>query len=156
MKYNFKYKTTALDLWQLSMYGIYGSMLGLCNIIFTVAMILLTVKFWVNENNFIKILLIIAICLFTIIQPLAIYYRARKRVLQNSNDMEISFDDQGIHVKIENQTSDVKWNHVKGVIKRPSMIVVLSTNKHGFILTNKVLEKNKKAFYEDVISKIQK
>ena len=32
-KYKFTYQITAFDLWQLSMYGIYGSMVGVCNII---------------------------------------------------------------------------------------------------------------------------
>ena len=37
MKYKYTYRNTAGELWQLSMYYIYGSMAGLCNIIFTAA-----------------------------------------------------------------------------------------------------------------------
>lgn len=153
MKYKFTYQTTAFDLWQLSMYSTYASMVGVCNIIFTIAMLLLSAKFWGDVNGFIKILFIMAICLFTIIQPLVVYIRAKRQVAMIPQDMEIGFDDNGIHVKTENQNSDLKWNQIKGVSKKPSMIIIFTTAKHGFILTNKVLGKQKEAFYNYVISK---
>ena len=156
MKYLFAYRTTAFDLWQLSMYGIYSSMAGVCNIIFTVAMLLLSAKFWGDTNNFVKIILIIATCLFTVIQPSVIYVRAKKQAATVPHDMEIGFDDQGIHVKAGNQNSDLKWNTIKGVSKKPSMIVIFSTAKHGFVLTNKILGKQKEALYDYIVSKIQK
>ncbi|WP_291635330.1 YcxB family protein [Clostridium sp.] len=156
MKYKFTYQTTAFDLWQLSMYSIYSSIVGVCNIIFTVAMFLLSIRFWGDVNSFIKIGLILVICLFTVIQPAVVYRRARRQLRAVPHDMEIGFDDNGIHVKTENQSSDLKWNTIKGVSKKPSMIVVFSTTKHGFVLTNKVLGKQKKAFYNYVVSKIKK
>ena len=63
MKYKFNYQTSAFELWQLSIYGTYGSMIGVCNIIFTAAMVLLAAKYWGDVNSFIKILLTIAISL---------------------------------------------------------------------------------------------
>ncbi len=156
IRYKFTYQTTAFDIWQLSMYSTYGSMVGVCNIIFTVAMLLLSIKFWVDVNSFIKIFLIILICLFTVIQPAVVYMRAKIQVRAIADDMEIGFDDNGIHVKTENESSDLKWNTIKGVSKKPSMIVIFSTTKHGFVLTNKVLGKQKKVFYNYVVSKIQK
>lgn len=156
MKYTFAYQTTAFDLWQLSMYGIYGSMVGVCNIIFTVAMLLLSARFWGDVNNFIKILFIMAISIFTVIQPTVIYMRAKRQVATVPQDIEIGFDDRGIHVKTEKQSSDLKWSTIKGVSKKLSMIVIFSTTKHGFILTNKVLGKEKEALYDYIVSKTQK
>lgn len=156
MKYYFKYQTIAFNLWWLSISSIYSSMLGLCNVIFTIAMILLTMKFWGTVNVGVKILLIFAISLFTIFQPIIVYYRAKKQVAMVPRDIEIGFDDRGVHVKIENQTSDLTWNQIKGVSKKPRLIVVLSTSTHGFILTNKVLGQQKEEFYTYVISKIKK
>ncbi|WP_090443780.1 YcxB family protein [Natronincola peptidivorans] len=156
MKYKFNYQTTAFDIWQLSMYGVYGSMVGVCNIIFTVAMLLLTGRFWGDVNSLIKILLIAGICLFTVIQPIVVYIRGKRQAATIPQDMEIGFDDNGIHVITEKQSSDLKWNAIKGVLKKPSMIVILSTDKHGFILTNRVLGEKKEAFYDYVSSKIKK
>jgi len=156
MKYKFTYQTTAFDLWKLSMYSTYGSMVGGCNIIFTVAMLLVSIKVWGDVNSFMKIIFIIVICLFTVIQPAVVYRRAKMQVRTLPHDMEIGFDDSGIHVRTENQSSDLKWNTIKGVSKKPNMIVIFSTTKHGFFITNKVLGKQKKAFYDYVVSKCQK
>lgn len=156
MKYKFKYHTSALDLWKLSMYGTYGSMIGVSNIIFAIAMLLLTIRFWSNVNIFVKVLLIIAINLFVIIQPIAVYYRAKKQVSIIPQDMEISFDDKGVHVATASQNSDIKWNSVKGIMKKPNMIVIYTTTKHGFIITNNMLETDKEDFYKYLISKTKK
>ncbi|MEG0013701.1 MAG: YcxB family protein [Cellulosilyticaceae bacterium] len=155
MKYKFTYQTTAFDFWQLSMYHMYGSMVGVCNMIFTIAMFLLTAKFWADVNGFVRILLIIACCLFTVIQPLVIYMRAKKQAVTVREEMEIGFDDKGVHVKTENKSSDLKWTTIKRVSKKPTMIVVFSTTTHGFILTNKVLGKQKEAVYDYIVSKIK-
>ena len=156
MKYKFTYQTTAFDFWQLFMYYTYGSMIGVCNIIFTVAMFLLTVKFWGDVSNFVRMLLIIACCLFTVIQPIGIYIRVKKQVVTVPRDMEIGFDDRGIHVHTGKQSSDLKWNTIKRISKKPNMIIIFSTTTHGFVLTNRVLGKQKEDFYGYIVSKIKK
>ncbi|PHV69795.1 hypothetical protein CS063_13845 [Sporanaerobium hydrogeniformans] len=156
MKYKFSYQTTPFDFWQLSMYYTYGSIVGVCNILFTVAMFILTLKFWSNVNDFVKILLIIACSLFTVIQPLVVYRKAKKQVATLPKDMEIGFDERGIHVKAGNQSSYLKWNTIKRISKKPSMLVIFSNTTHGFILTNKTLGKQKEEFYTYVVSKMKK
>ncbi|TWH77788.1 YcxB family protein [Sedimentibacter saalensis] len=156
MKYKFIYETKAFDLWKLSMYGVYGSMVGILNIIFTVAMVLLTTKFWGEVNIFIKILLVMAVSLFTIIQPAAVYMRAKSHVATVPYDMEIGFDDNGIYIKTKNENSELKWNTIKGVFKKQNMIVILTTNKHGFIIKDNMLGTEKEDFYKYVVSKINK
>lgn len=156
MRYRFDYQITALDLWQLSMYGIYGSMIGVCNIIFTIAILLLAVKFWSDVNNFIKILLIAGICLFPVIQPASIYVRAKRQVAGIPRGFEISFDDKGIHLKAEKQNSELKWKMIRGISKKPNMIVIYTTNNFGYILTNKVLGEQKEDFYRYLVSKINR
>lgn len=156
MKYKFIYETKAFDLWKLSMYGVYGSMVGIFNIIFTVAMVLLTAKFWGGVNLFIKILLIIAVSLFTVIQPTAVYMRAKRHIATVPHDMEIGFDDNGIHIKTKNENSELKWKAIKGVFKKQNMIVILTTNKHGFIIKDDMLGTEKEDFYKYVVSNINK
>lgn len=156
MKYKFKYQTSAFDLWKLSMYGTYGSMVGASNIIFTLAMILLVGKFWREANILMKMLLIIGISLFAVIQPLAVYMRAKRQVAAVPHDMELGFDDKGIQVITSNQNLNIKWSAIKGIIKKSSMIVILSTNKHGFIITNDMVGTEKENFYKYIVSKIKK
>ncbi len=156
MKYQFNYETKAIDLWQLSMYSMYRSMVGMINIIFTGAMIGLTIKFWSGANLWIRGLLILGMGLFTVIQPLLIYRRAKKQLSTVSKDISIRFDDYGVHVETGGEKSDLKWKSIKGIAKNPTLIIVYTTATHGFILTNKVLGNQKEAFYNDVLKKLKR
>jgi len=40
MKYKFRYEITALDLWKIAMRNMYRSVAGVCNIVFTVTVLL--------------------------------------------------------------------------------------------------------------------
>lgn len=155
MKYKFIYKNTPLDFWQLSLYFMYGSIVGLCNVIFTLSMITLSIKIWDDVNPFVKILLLLACSLFPIIQPIGIYYRARRQAT-STKEIEIGFDDAGIHVKSGNEVSTLKWKNIKKVSKKPNIIVIYSTTTHGFLLTNKTLGSQREEFYNYIISKINR
>lgn len=155
MHYQFDYKVNALDFWQLSMYYTYSSIVGVCNIVFTVAMILMTVKFWAAVNVALKMGMLIASCLFIVIQPIVVYMRAKKQAAAIPNNMKICLDDRGIHVSTENKRSDIKWKTVKGLLRKPTMLVIFSTPQKGFILTNKVLGSQKEEIYHYVASKLQ-
>lgn len=154
MKYTFTYRTRAVDLWFLSMNTMYRSLIGVCNIIFTAAMFLLAVRFWGEVSTVVRVLFVFAVCLFTVIQPVAIYLRAQKQVAVLPDQMEIGFDAQGIHVKTAKETSTLKWKDVKGAAKKAHMVVVFSSKNQGFLLPNKVLGNQRDAFYTYVNSMI--
>lgn len=155
MSYKVTYQTTAFDLWKLAMWQMYTSIIGMCNLLFTFAMIGLSIKFWGDMNSLIKIVMMVASSLFTVIQPLAIYKRARKQTDALSNNMTMVFDDQGIHINNHTKRSHIEWRKVRGVSKKANMIIIFSTTTQGFILTNKMLGQEKEAFYHYVTSKIK-
>jgi hypothetical protein len=129
MKYRFSYQITAWDILKISVNGIYSSMIGASNIIFTVAVLLLTTKLWGEVNNLVKILLILGIFLFPIIQPVAIYIRAKRQVEAIPHDLEIAFNDSGMHFISQQQSSRLKWNEITGVTKRSIwLLFIQSTN----------------------------
>ncbi len=153
MKYQFKYRTTAFDLWRLSMYSIYGSMLASVNIIFTIAMFLLAFKFWGSVNPGLKVLLVLGMSLFTVIQPLLLYYKSRKQVA-NVREVSIGFGLDGVHVETGGQVSDMKWKAIKGIARKPGMVVLYSTGGQGYILTDKVMADKKVKFFDYVSAMI--
>ena len=156
MKYQFAINTTASDLWQLSLYGTYGSIIGLTNVVFTVAMILLSVRFFSDANIVLKCLLIIAICIFPVIQPFLVYLQARKQAKNLPGEVHLGFDDNGMHICIGNQKEDIPWSSVRGVSKKPTLLVIFSSAQHGYVLNNKVLGEQKEEFYKYICSKINK
>ncbi|HZK26661.1 MAG TPA: YcxB family protein [Thermoclostridium sp.] len=155
MKYKFSIKTTASEFWQLSMYGIYGSILGTTNIIFTVAMILLSIRFFSGAHIVLKYLMVIAIILFPIIQPLVVYLRAKKQAKGlPKEEVHLTVDDQGIHIISGFKKEDIQWSDVRGLTKKPTLLVIYTSSQHGYVLSNKVLGEQKDDFYKYICSKM--
>ena len=155
MKYEYTYKNTGMDIWQLSMYYIYGSMVGVCNLIFTAAILTLTIVRWETSGNFFRICAVLGCCLFPVIQPLAVYGKAKKQAL-SSQDIKIRFDDTGIHVGEGEGKQEISWNKIRRIGKKPSMILVFLNSTHGFVLPGRILKEEKNDFYAFLSSKMKK
>lgn len=153
MKYKYTYRNTAGELWQLSMYYTYGSVVGMCNLIFTAAVIALTINKWNTVSGVWRFLLFLVCCLFTVIQPLAVWRKAEKQAAGISRDTELEFGDAGIRIRVGDENSVIPWTAVKKISKKPTMIILFSDTTHGYVLTNRVLGKDRDAFYNYVTSK---
>ena len=155
MRYTYTYRTTARDLWQLSMYYIYGSLAGLCNIIFTVAAFALGFSRWDQAQGIVRCLIVLGCCLFTVIQPLMIYAKAKKQAAGITQDTQVSIDDNGLYIRVGDDTSQLPWKSVKRISRKPAMIIIFSDTTHGFIFTNRVLGDEKEEFYRYASSKVE-
>lgn len=156
MKYQYTYRNKASELWQLSMYHIYGSMVGVCNLVFTVAMIALSVSRWETTTTTYRILMILGCCLFPLLQPCFIYLKAKKQAAGITEDTWIGFSDQGLHIQQAGKTSDIPWSSIKRISRKPTIIIIFSDTTHGFVLTNRVLGTQREEFYSYITSKIHK
>lgn len=155
MKYRYEIKVTPFDFFKLSMHRTYHSMVGVCNIIFTVAIILLTVKFWGKINDVLEALLFIGCLLFTVLQPIAVYVKAKAQVAGIPRGLILGVDDHGIHITVGGKKQDISFKKVKSIIKEYKMLIIFSDASHGYILTDKVLGKEKEEFYQYVKLKIE-
>ncbi|MCD7909726.1 MAG: YcxB family protein [Clostridium sp.] len=156
MKFQYTYRNTAAELWQLSMYYTYGSLVGLCNIIFTAAVVVMGVSRWPELSNLMRGMVLLCGLLFTVIQPIAVYRKARKQASGITADTSVGFDDEGVHVGVGDKNSVLKWSNVKKISRKPTMIVIFSDTTHGFVLSNRVLGADREAFYNYVASKMKK
>ena len=151
MRYKYTYRTTARDLWQLSMYYIYGSLAGL----FTVAAFALGFSRWDQAQGIVRCLIVLGCCLFTVIQPLMIYAKAKKQAAGIAQDTQVSIDDNGLYIRVGDDTSQLPWKSVKRISRKPAMIIIFSDTTHGFIFTNRVLGNEKEEFYRYASSKVE-
>ena len=71
-------------------------------------------------------------------------------------DMELEFTDKGLHVEVGVQSEDIPWRKIVSVTKEYNMVVVRSDAQHGYIITNRMLGKQKDEFWTFVQAKIQK
>ena len=155
MEYRFKCDVKAWDLWKMAMARTYRSLIGLVNVIFTVAMILLTVRFWPTASDLIRVLMVLGCILFPVIQPLAVYGNSVKQLEDLPKDMELLFNDGGLRVFVGDKSELIRWSRIRNAIKRSNMIVVMSDDSHGYMLTNRVLGDQKEEFYEYICKKIR-
>ena len=77
MEYQYKCRITAWDFFRLTMRQTYRSMAGMCNLVFTVAMILLTAKFWSQSGEVLQVLMLIGCLLFPRFSPPVISPRGK-------------------------------------------------------------------------------
>ena len=155
MRFRYTFRTTASELWQLSMYYTYGSMVGVCNVIFTAAVAALMVSRWGSSGNGMRFLMVLGLCLFTVIQPLLVYGKARRQAAGISQDTTLGFDEECIHIQVGDQSSEIKWRAVRKISQKPTMIVIFSDTTHGFVITNRVLGPDRKDFCSYVASKVK-
>ena len=154
MEYCFKSDVKPIDLWIISMRKIYKSLAGAVNILFTVAMVFLSVRFFGQSGPLFKAVLIFAIILFPILQPLAIFSRSVKQLENLPGEMTLHFGDKGVYVECDGKSERIPWKRITNAIKQRGLVVVMSDDRHGYMLTDRVLGEEKEEFFDYLCSKI--
>ena len=155
MKYSYKCDVKASDLWKMAMGRTYKSIIGIVNVIFTLAMVLLTLKFFGTSSDLMRGLLLLGCVLFPVLQPLATYGMCVKQLEDMPRDMELFFDESGMRVTTGGKSEDIRWKKIANAIKRKNMIVIMSDDRHGYMLTNRALGDEKEEFYDFLCNKIR-
>lgn len=147
MKFEYTFRSTALDYMKFYLGNTYHSMMAAVNIIFTCAMIALTYAKFTQTNLLGKILLILAICIFPVFQPLAVYVRSRKDAAKvNKVDTWVGFDDAGMHIRVEQHQQLIRWRDIYPAVVRKTMVICAPDGVHAYLLANRVLGDTRDAF----------
>ncbi len=155
MEYKYMCDVKASDIWKMAMKRTYKSAIGIVNIVFTAAMILLVIRFFSTAPDILRVLMIFGCLLFPVIQPLATYGMCVKQLENMPRDMSLTFNDEGMRVETGGQNEFIRWKRIANAIKRSNMIVVMSDDSHGYMLTNRVLGNEKDEFYDFLCNKIK-
>jgi len=147
MEFRFHYRVRPENLWVVTMVNYYRSFLGVCNLIFTISMVLLAVRFWTGSSMGIRTLISAGILLFPVFQPLMIYFRCRKIVSTIPEEMEISFDKTGITTSTKEARSHVDYSDVKSVVRIFNLMIIYTRSKQSFILSDQVMEDKRSNLY---------
>lgn len=101
-----------------------------------------------------KMLIILGLSLFTIIQPLAFWINARKAIDPNMPETEISFEENDMVIKVNNHIQRIAYANIVKVISKPELLIVQPDQKHIYILPKRILDNNKKELFQYLKSKI--
>ena len=146
MEYKYRYQVQPSDLWQLQMYYTYSSYLAIINVIFIISSIALLYALWGTSPWWLRIMLLLFLSLFTVIQPTGVYLRAKKSLKENHDTLELTLNEQGIEVVVGDQKEFKNWAQVQGILLKPTLVAIYTDKNHGYILTNRILKDPKKQF----------
>ncbi len=154
MEYSFKYKVQVSDLWQVRMYYAYASYLAVVNIVAIFSSLALLIAFWKNGEPWVRLLLLIFLSLFTVIQPLVIYFDCKKQIKKSGQDeISLTFNNNGLHIRSQGKTEHHPWKDIVNFTVRPTLVIIYTDASHGYILSNRVLGEERKSFIEYVRGK---
>jgi len=98
---------------------------------------------WRSGGRYLPLLFL---SLFTVIQPLGVYFRSKKSLKDNHDHLELCFNEHGIEVAVDGKKEFKNWAQIQGVVFKPTLVVIYTDKTHGYILTNRILKDTKKAF----------
>ena len=155
MEFKYRYKLKPFDLWQFHMYYAYSSYLCIINIICILSSIVLLIQLWDNSPIWFRGVMILFFSLFTVIQPCSIYVRCKKQLSQHQDELELLFQEKGLTVTVNGKSEFKNWNQLLNIVIKPTLVVVYTDQKHGYILTNRVLRGTRKKFISFIKEKRQ-
>lgn len=145
MKYHYNYQIKPVDLWQMSMYYTYSSYLAMINIICIVSSFILIFSLWNTSGLVFKTILIVFVSLFLVIQPLGAYYRAWRSLKDNTDVIDLVFDEDGLRIQVNDKVERKSWKEILFTVK-PTLVAVYVSSTNGYVLTNRILKETRKDF----------
>ena len=146
MEFRYQYQVRPSDLWQMQMYYTYSSYLSIINVICIVSSIVLLYSLWATAPWWLRIMLLLFLSLFTVIQPVGVYRRAKKVLNENTDTLQLTLNDQGIEIIVGDRKEFKNWNQIQGIVLKPTLVAIYTDKNHGYILTNRILKDSKKEF----------
>ncbi len=139
----YRYTPGASDLFQARLYYAWSSYLAVVNICMIAAAVALIVVYWAGADWHLRLLMLIFLSLFTVIQPLYLFFTSRRAMKGKEKELTLVFSNRGLHISSEGREEALKWEDVAGWVKKPTLIIVYSAKGGGYILTNRVLKESR-------------
>ncbi len=153
--FEYTYTTGTFELWQASMYYSYSSFMGVVNIVFIFSAIVLIFSRWNGASDLFRAVMAVLLLLFTVIQPVAVWIRCRAQLGGKKKTISLAVEDTGISVTADGRGEHITWDRIKGVIKKPTLVIIYSGDGAGYILTNSVLGETRNELYDLLQEKLK-
>lgn len=149
-RFHYKYTIRTSDLWQASMYYAYSSYMGVVNIVFIISAAALIISRWRSSSDIAKTVMIVLLLMFTVIQPAVIWARARASLNNAVRELTLDFGGDGMMVESNGLRQHKTWDSIKGIVKKPTLLIIYMDDGNGYILRNSVLKNTKNELYDFV------
>lgn len=147
-RYEFEVQMTAKNLWNFSMHHVSKGYLGLFNVIFSVASLFLLVTSWSEHTVPYRLLLILCVSMFTVLQPGQLYLKAKRQASLTvmKEPIHFTFTREGMAIRQGKQEQELTWDQVGKVEKGRHMLVVYMDRIHAYLITDEAMGTQKETF----------
>lgn len=150
MKYRYTYRNTPGDYWRFYMSNIYHQWTAVINVVFTAAILALIIARFREAHPVFQALMLFALLIFPVFQPLAIYLRARKQALAIKVDTTLTFEESGFGILVKTHRQQIAWKDFHGVTRRADLIVLMPDEIHAYLLPDRVTGEERTALLTDM------
>lgn len=150
MEYRFQVKATPFDFFKMSMKKTYRSPLGVCNLVFFAAAVLLTVKFFKTASPLAQAFMVLMCLMIPAVQPLGVYFRAKGYALAIPQGLTLEAGRDGLLVEAGEQSERIGWSKVSKVIDTGDCVVLKLAGGSGYFLFNRILGDKRESFIDYV------
>jgi len=138
IKFQIQMKTK--DLWQFSMYHSYRGMMGLFAAVFTCAALYYVIGSWTALSGSQRTAMIFVALMFPVLQPLMLYWKARKQIRQPAMQslIGLEFKEEGLSVTQLEQEALFPWDEIGRVEQKTTMLIIYMDRIHAYLLPKEV------------------
>lgn len=150
MKTEFDVNISEKNMFVFLFNNTYRRITGIIWIIFSIVIIGVTVYTWGDVKIQNSVLMILLASLYTVINPLMLYSRAKKQVRNNdyfANVLHYVVDEEGVKVSQNGQNASVKWDEVWKIVRYGNEIAAYVSTDRAFIWPMESIKDN----YSDIV-----
>lgn len=139
--FSFNVQLTVKELWQFSLYHSYKGLMGIFNVLFTIAALYVLIMNWTSMAVSQKVLMILCVLMFTVIQPFMLYLKAARqsKVPAVKEPMQLLFTKEAISIAQAGQEAVVAWEQVGRVEGTPFMLIFYMDRVHAYLIPKSLM-----------------
>lgn len=153
----FKTKINTNEIFQFLIHHTYQGIHGKIGLVISLACAVLFVRGLsdIEGNESKMIFLAILALLFTVINPIMLYTKAKRQSLTNpayKNEMEYVLDDEGIKLFVGDQEGGIQWNRIIKIVETSSLYILYTTRINAFLWPKKDLGADRQNIIDYVLA----
>lgn len=136
MEIKFDIDLTTKDMYKFLLNNTYRRLTGIIWVIFSVIVAAVTVITWGKVELANSVLMIIMASLYTVINPVMLYFKAKSQVKKNetlNSTLHYVIDEEQITVSQGELTERTKWKDIYKLVKYGKQVIVYVTSLNAFV-----------------------
>lgn len=142
-KDNDLYIETQIDnksMYEFMLNHTYKSLMGFVGVLFSLLAIVALFVYWKDYDITRKLIFIFLALLFTVINPISLYFKSKKQVKMNDSFQHplcYTFNNKGVDVKQGEQSLHINWEDIIKIVSTKNLVIIYLSPINAFIFPKK-------------------